>query len=94
MFSIRFAPKATPGKGEIPVFDKVYEDFASFTIDLEKRRIRVPLHVNSKQLYMSHQEMFENLKFWWDISKLHYEKDGSVVYVYIPEDHEVLVILK
>ena len=93
------APKATPGKGELPVFDKVYEDFNIFTIDVERKVLRVGLCVNDRQPKYCFQweNMVECLKESWDNYGIKYEFDGgnsSMVTIHIPDGYDVLVILK
>lgn len=99
MFRIILAPKATPGKGELPVFDKVYEDFNTFKIDADNKTLRVGLSVNEKQMYggFNWHTMVEFLKESWDVWGIKYEFEGghsSMVTIHIPEGYEVLVILK
>lgn len=99
MFRLMLAPKATPGKGELLVFDKVYEDFNIFKIDIERRILRVGLRVNEKQMYgdFNWHTMVECLKEGWDIYGIEYEFDGgdsSMVTIHIPEGYDVLVVLK
>jgi hypothetical protein len=99
MFRIMLAPKATPGKGELPVFDKVYEDFNIFKIDVDNRILRVGLSVNEKQRYgdFHWDDMVECLKEEWDVYGIKYEFDGgnsSMVTVHIPEGYDVIVVLK
>lgn len=99
MFRIMLAPKATPGKGELLVFDKVYEDFNVFKIDIERRILRVGLRVNEKQRYddFDWDTMVEFLKESWDIWGIKYEFEGghsSIVTIHIPEGYDVVVVLK
>ena len=99
MFRIMLAPKATPGKGELPVFDKVYEDFNIFTIDVERKVLRVGLRVNDRQMNGRFHwgDMVECLKESWDVWGIKYEFDGgnsSMVTVHIPDEYDVLVVLK
>jgi len=99
MFRIMLAPKATPGKGELPVFDKVYEDFNIFKIDIDNRILRVGLRVNDRQPnYCFHwEDMVECLKEGWDVYGIEYEFDGgnsSMVTIHIPEGYDVVVVLK
>ena len=98
MFRLMFAPKATPGKFEIPVLDKVFEDFNIFKIDMNKRIVRVGLSVNPNQGgCLSWDEMVKCLTEGWDVYKVKYEFDGengSMVSIHIPDGHEVIVVLK
>lgn len=99
MFRIMLAPKATPGKGELPVFDKVYEDFSIFKIDVDNRILRVGLRVNDRQINgrFRWEDMVECLKEGWDIHGIEYEFDGgnsSMVTIHIPEGYDVSVVLK
>ena len=99
MFRIMLAPKATPGKGELPVFDKVYEDFNVFTVDVERKLLRVGLRVNSSHMYggFRWENMVECLRESWDAWGIGYEFDGgssSMVTVHIPDGYDVLVVLK
>lgn len=99
MFRIMLAPKATPGKGELPVFDKVYEDFNIFKIDVDNRVLRVGLRVNDRQMNgrFHWKDMVECLKEGWDIYGIKYEFEGghsSIVTIHIPDGYDVIVVLK
>lgn len=99
MFRLMFAPKATPGKGELPVLDKVYEDFNIFTIDVDNRILRVGLSINEKQRYsvFNWHTLVEFLKEGWDACGIKYEFDGgssSMVTIHIPDGYDVIVVLK
>ena len=96
MFRLMFAPKATPGKGEIPVLDQIYGTFNSYRVDLENRKLKVSLDPNTKRFsFMTYDEMIKCEKEGWDIKNLNYTIDqfGNLE-MDIPEGHEVLVILK
>lgn len=96
MFRLLFAPKATPGKGEIVVLDQVYSTFNRYTVDLENRKLRVSLDPNRQRFEnMTYEEMIKCEKEAWDVKNFNYTIDewGNLEIV-IPENHEVLVILK
>lgn len=96
MFRLMFAPKATPGKGEILVLDQIYGTFNSYTVDLEKRKLRTSLSPNLKRFsYMSYEEMIQCEKESWDVKNLKYTIDqyGNLE-MDVPEGYKVLVILK
>ena len=96
MFRLVFAPKATPGKGEILVLDQIYGTFNSYRIDLENRKLKTSLSPNLKRFaFMSYEEMIESEKEGWDVKHLKYTIDrvGNLE-MDVPEGYEVLVILK
>lgn len=96
MFRLMFAPKETPGKHEINVLDQVYGTFNSYRVDLEKRKLKTSLSPNLNRFaYMSYEEMIQCEKEDWDCKHLSYTIDqfGNLE-MDIPENHEVLVILK
>ncbi len=96
MFRLMFAPKATPGKGEIPVLDQIYGTFNSYTVDLENRKLKTSLSPNLKRFaFMTYKEMIQCEKEGWDVKNLKYNIDhyGNLE-MDVPEGYEVLVILK
>lgn len=96
MFRLMFAPKATPGKGEIAVLDQIYGTFNSYRVDLENRKLKVSLSPNLKRFsFMTYDEMIQCEKEGWDVKHLKYTIDqyGNLE-MDIPEGYEVLVILK
>jgi hypothetical protein len=91
-----FAPKATPGKHEIPILDQIYGTFNSYTVDPENRKLKTSLSPNRERFFhMTYEEMIACEKEGWDVKKLNYkiDRNGNLV-MDIPEGHEVLVILK
>ena len=96
MFRLMFAPKATPGKSEIPVLDQIYGTFNSYTVDVENRKLKTSLRPNIKRFpYMCYKEMIQCEKEGWDVWHLNYTIDrvGNLE-MDISEGHDVLVILK
>ena len=96
MFRIMFNPKATPGKGEIPVLDQIYGTFNTFKVDVENRKLKTSLSPNLQRFaFMSYEEMIKCEKEAWDVKHLKYtiDEDGNLE-MDIPEGYEVLVILK
>ena len=96
MFRIMFAPKATPGKHEIPVLDQIYGTFNSYTVDPENRKLKTSLSPNCERFFhMTYEDMIACEKEGWDVKKLNYKIDrkGNLE-MDIPDGYEVLVILK
>ena len=95
MFRLMFAPKATPGKGEITILSKVFSNFNIFRIDMENKKLRVGLEPNINNGHTSYKDMIALEKEGWDIKNLNYTIDqyGNLE-MDIPEGYEVLVILK
>lgn len=96
MFRLMFAPKATPGNGEILVLDQIYGTFNTYTVDVENRKLKTNLSPNSKRFsFMTYDEMIQCEKERWDWKKLNYTIDGDGnLEMDIPEDYDVIVILK
>lgn len=96
MFRLMFAPKATSGKGEIPVLDQIYGTFNTFKVDVENRKLKTSLDPNTKRFaFMTYEEMIQCEKEGWDVKHLKYTIDqyGNLE-MDVPEGYEVLVILK
>ena len=100
MFRIEFEPNQETSKTtkrSLVVLDKVYEDFYTFQIDLDRRVIRVNIKPNTKNGFRSWDEMMECLKEGWDVYKITYKliyPNGSLIEIDIPEGYTVRVTLQ
>ena len=95
MFRLMFAPKATPGRGEILIIDQGFGVINNFTVDMDNRKLRTSLDPNRNFRHMTYAEMIACEKEGWDVKHLSYSIDDmGNLEMDIPEGYEVLVILK
>lgn len=95
MFRLMFKSKIDKKAREIHVLDKVYSDFNMFTVDPVNNKLRVSLEPNVKNGHYSRKEMIDLEKERWNWKHLNYTiDDNGNLEMDIPENHEVLIILK